>query len=57
MIIFNKSQNLSRGLIFVKQAFPENSQVQNTNIVATQTLDDDQLIQLSEWILEKLMIK
>lgn len=57
MIIFNKSQNLSRGLIFVKQAFPENSQVQNTIIVATQTLDDDQLIQLSEWILEKLMIK
>lgn len=57
MIIFNKSQNLSRGLIFVKQAFPENSQVQNTGIVATQTLDDDQLIQLSEWILEKLMIK
>ena len=57
MIIFNKSQNLSRGLIFVKQAFPENSQVQNTSIVATQTLGDDQLIQLSEWILEKLMIK
>lgn len=41
MIIFNKSQNLSRGLIFVNQAFPENSQVQNTSIVATQTLDNN----------------